>query len=168
MSIFLYCINSIVFVLLVYLTIFLIFTVEDSIVLILIFIIFIIINILFILIFNLKVLKGKRLTLNNSNDNGNDNGNSNDHHIFILSNQLTTNTIYSQPNQSHLNQFSSDISSSSNRHQLNQNSIQPNEPPPYDMVKNELPSYEEAVKQENFHRMHQNLVLKTKNIKYKI
>ena len=98
--------------------------------------------------------------LNNSNDNGNPN----DHHIVILSNELTTNTIYLQSNQSHLNQFSSEIDSNSNQHQFNQNTIESTEPPPYYMVTSELPSYEEAVQQENFHRMHQNLVLETKNI----
>ena len=92
------------------------------------------------------ILRSRQIRLNTNNSNNN--GNSNDNDLFVVLIDQT-NIINSQSDQSHLNQFSSDINSNSNQDQLNQNSIQSDEPPLYDMVTNELPSYEEAVKQES-------------------
>ena len=76
-------------------------------------------------------IKLKRTTLINTNVNRND--------IFIVSIGQSTNNL-----QSNRFQHSNGVNSNS---QLNQNSInQSTEPPSYDMVKIELPSYEEAVK----------------------
>ena len=82
----------------------------------------------------IKEIKLKRTTLNNTNVNRND--------IFIVS-------IGQSANYSQSNQFQH--SNGANLHsQLNQN--QSTEPPPYHLVTIELPSYEEAVKQENTNR----------------
>ena len=130
METFTFCINLIgFFVVNTLLILFLIFAIKNS-----PFLILILVLIPPLTCELIRRIKLKRTTPINTNVNRND--------IFIVSIGQTTNNL-----QSNRFQHSNGINSNS---QLNQYSInQSTEPPSYDMVTIELPSYEQALKQEN-------------------